>query len=163
MSAQAHLSGVYPPTGFQVWDKDNEVAENWQPIPVHTIPQAEDYVLKTDIKCPPYDNLIAEVWESAPAIQKIQKDNQEMLDYLAKNAGLPVPGNLKQITEDMCDAVNVEVLKNLTLPKFLNEEALQKLKDWDDIWIIAELATDEMVKWAGGALVNSIQETFTKT
>ena len=33
MSAQADLSGLYPPSGAQVWDQDIE----WQPIPVHTV------------------------------------------------------------------------------------------------------------------------------
>lgn len=40
MSAAVDLSGFFPPQGHQVWDKDIP----WQPIPVHTMPVAEDFV-----------------------------------------------------------------------------------------------------------------------
>uniref|UniRef100_G3PM22 Lysosomal acid phosphatase n=1 Tax=Gasterosteus aculeatus aculeatus TaxID=481459 RepID=G3PM22_GASAC len=38
MSAEANLAGLYPPTGDQVF----RVGLKWQPIPVHTVPQAEE-------------------------------------------------------------------------------------------------------------------------
>ena len=41
MSAEADLSGLYPPTGNQIWEKGIE----WMPIPVHTVPLDQDYVI----------------------------------------------------------------------------------------------------------------------
>lgn len=40
MSAQANLAGLYPPNGSQVF----RPGLDWQPIPVHTVPQAEERV-----------------------------------------------------------------------------------------------------------------------
>jgi hypothetical protein len=40
MSALSNLAGFYPPKGQQIWEKEI----NWQPIPVHTIPEKADAV-----------------------------------------------------------------------------------------------------------------------
>ncbi|CDQ97085.1 unnamed protein product [Oncorhynchus mykiss] len=40
MSAEANLAGLYPPNGSQVFNPTLE----WQPIPVHTVPQFEERV-----------------------------------------------------------------------------------------------------------------------
>lgn len=37
MSAASNLAGLFPPKGDQRWDQSLE----WQPIPIHTVPQAE--------------------------------------------------------------------------------------------------------------------------
>lgn len=40
MSAEANLAGLFPPTGVQRFNPNI----SWQPIPVHTVPIAEDRV-----------------------------------------------------------------------------------------------------------------------
>lgn len=46
-SAQLLVGAAYPPTGRWIWaDKREGDMENWQPIPVHTMPMPEDKVLK---------------------------------------------------------------------------------------------------------------------
>ncbi|XP_021462620.2 lysosomal acid phosphatase isoform X2 [Oncorhynchus mykiss] len=46
MSAEANLAGLYPPNGSQVFNPTLE----WQPIPVHTVPQFEERDLITMIQ-----------------------------------------------------------------------------------------------------------------
>ena len=48
MSALSNLAGLFPPQGSQVWDEKLP----WQPIPVHTVPQDEDYLLSSHAHCP---------------------------------------------------------------------------------------------------------------
>lgn len=40
MSAEANLAGLYPPNGSQVFEPNVQ----WQPIPVHTVPQSQERV-----------------------------------------------------------------------------------------------------------------------
>lgn len=40
MSAEANLAGLFPPSGMQRFNPNI----SWQPIPVHTVPVAEDRV-----------------------------------------------------------------------------------------------------------------------
>ena len=46
MSAESNLAGLYPPV--KRWNADI----NWQPIPVHTVPQSEDALLSSHAECP---------------------------------------------------------------------------------------------------------------
>jgi len=41
MSAECNLAGMFPPIGRQKW---NGTETFWQPVPIHTIPVAEDTV-----------------------------------------------------------------------------------------------------------------------
>ena len=43
MSAQSVLAGLYPPVSTDKWDD----SINWQPIPVHTVPEDQDDVRLT--------------------------------------------------------------------------------------------------------------------
>lgn len=40
MSALSNLAGLFPPTGKQIWNQNI----NWQPIPIHTVPEKMDSV-----------------------------------------------------------------------------------------------------------------------
>lgn len=84
MSAEANLAGLYPPRGNQVWDK-----LNWMPIPVHTVPEVEDWVLASRKYCPKYVKELQNV-QNSDEMKKIYEDNKELYQYLAKETGMRV-------------------------------------------------------------------------
>ncbi|XP_032495779.1 lysosomal acid phosphatase isoform X9 [Phocoena sinus] len=54
MSAEANLAGLFPPDGMQRFNPNI----SWQPIPVHTVPIAEDRLLKFPLgPCPRFEQL----------------------------------------------------------------------------------------------------------
>lgn len=50
------LTGLFPPSGDQIWNEDLA----WQPIPVHAIPEAEDYFLVATKQCDRFDYFLTD-------------------------------------------------------------------------------------------------------
>lgn len=84
MSAEANLAGLYPPTKDQIWDRIK-----WMPIPVHTIPEDQDYVLSGKKYCARYKYELEKILRS-PERQRINKANAKLYSYLSKNTGLKI-------------------------------------------------------------------------
>ena len=82
MSAQANLAGLFPPTGDQVWDTNIP----WQPIPVHTVPQSQDYLLSSHAKCPRFDKLQDDILQGE-WMRSIYNENIDLFRYVSDNAG----------------------------------------------------------------------------
>jgi lysosomal acid phosphatase len=119
MSALADLAGLYPPTEDQVWDEDLD----WQPIPVHTVPEEEDLLMETGSDCPRYILQHAETLASAPVLEFMLQNEvliQQMVNYLG-GSGLTL-----DTVWDMFDAINIERMKNMTLPDWVDT-------DWDQL------------------------------
>jgi hypothetical protein len=51
---------MYPPVGKAVWDDQL----NWQPIPVHTVPESRDEVLAMLRKCTAYEKALEDYKQS---------------------------------------------------------------------------------------------------
>jgi hypothetical protein len=47
MSAASNLAGLYPPEGDQKWNENLD----WQPIPIHTVPEIMDEVIMYSLYC----------------------------------------------------------------------------------------------------------------
>lgn len=91
MSAEANLAGLYPPANKQIWDP----AIKWMPIPVHTVPMTQDYVLIGKKYCPRYDYEMNKVLQS-PEMKRIDEENAQLYDYLSKKSGHKIE-NLQNI------------------------------------------------------------------
>lgn len=82
-SALCNLAGLFPPTDDQIWDK----SIHWQPIPVHNVPAADDWILGASLPpCPVYDQALAKVVAS-PDVQKIINEYHSQIQYVLQNAG----------------------------------------------------------------------------
>ncbi|KAL0275197.1 UNVERIFIED_CONTAM: hypothetical protein PYX00_003131 [Menopon gallinae] len=82
MSAAALLSGLYEPTGTDVWNPDIK----WQPIPVHATPLSEEHTLMTVEDCPKLTDLVTDLMNSDYVRGKFDKYSPTTSE-ISKNAG----------------------------------------------------------------------------
>ncbi|KAG7209702.1 hypothetical protein KM043_011341 [Ampulex compressa] len=120
MSAEAHLAGLYPPKGGQIWD-----SLKWMPIPVHTIPEDKDNVLAAKKYCPRYNYELEKVLTSEE-MKRFNKQNEKLYTYLTDKTGNKV-SSLKT-AEYIYDTLFIENLYNKTLPEWSNAVFPDKLK-----------------------------------
>lgn len=85
MSAAAILSGLFPPTGGQVWNENLL----WQPIPVHTVPKSLDYVLNAEANCPRFNEALKRFEESSE-FQAVFSQHKDLFEYLEVKTGMPI-------------------------------------------------------------------------
>lgn len=83
VSAQSNLAGLYPPNGDDVWN-DNI---HWQPIPVHTVPDDDDFLLADDVPaCSAFEKALDKVVDSKD-VQTVFTKYKSQINYLLENAG----------------------------------------------------------------------------
>ncbi|XP_033124635.1 prostatic acid phosphatase-like [Anneissia japonica] len=151
MSAACNLAGLYPPAGHQIWNSTIP----WQPIPVHDVPVAEDYLLRTDgVKCPLYDKLYAEVLNS-PEVKKENEDNKEFLEYVSEMAGYNTTLKISDLWH-LHDPVFVEKSNNLSLPDWITDEVFKNLTLLSDIGMVNLFKGKKISKLKGGNLVQQM-------
>ncbi|KAM8938675.1 lysosomal acid phosphatase [Pelodytes ibericus] len=153
MSAECNLAGLYPPEGSQVFNP--EVI--WQPIPVHTLPEAQDRLLKYPLlPCPKYQKLQEETRYSEEYVKKI-KDNLEFLQMVANATGLS-DCSLDSVWT-VSDILFCEKVHNLSLPAWATPDVLARLTDLKDFSFRFLFGIHERIQKArlqGGILVNQI-------
>uniref|UniRef100_A0A8C5PFL1 Lysosomal acid phosphatase n=1 Tax=Leptobrachium leishanense TaxID=445787 RepID=A0A8C5PFL1_9ANUR len=158
MSAEANLAGLYPPAGSQVFNPNI----TWQPIPVHTLPETEDRLLKFPVlPCPKYLKLQEETRLSAEYIKKTQ-DNLEFLQMVANQTGV-TDCSLESIWT-VSDVLFCEKSHNLSLPDWATPDVLARLSDLKDFSFVFLFGLHERVQKArlqGGLLVTRILKNIT--
>ncbi|XP_012275172.1 prostatic acid phosphatase-like [Orussus abietinus] len=120
MSAEANLAGLYPPKGDQVWDN-----MSWMPIPVHTIPEKQDFLLAGKKYCSRYNYELAKVLASEE-MKKINEENRKLYAYLTEKSGKSV-ASLEEV-EYIYNILYIESLYNKTLPEWTKSVFPDKLK-----------------------------------
>ena len=106
MSAGANLAGLFPPTGYMKWNPDL----SWQPVPVHTLPLQEDFLLSsTHSACPRLVRLREEV-EASDWLREVYRENRDLLHYLSRHTGEEIDTVLK--LDWLYDTLLVEQLYN---------------------------------------------------
>lgn len=154
MSAYCNLAGLYPPEGSQVWNPQLL----WQPIPVHTRPEAEDNTLALGAACPRYDELYAQELNS-PEVKEEEKINAAFYELMEQETGVKKE-NISAIWR-VVDTLICEKAHNLTLPDWVNlpwngrtvYAKLMELKDWGFALLYKGM---ELSRLMGGPLLKEI-------
>lgn len=81
MSAECAMAALFPPSGRQIW----KYTIPWQPVPIHTIPLKDDYLLYQATNCSRADKLVEE-YLSSYDIQYLLKAHSGLLQYLERNS-----------------------------------------------------------------------------
>ncbi|XP_072045186.1 lysosomal acid phosphatase-like [Amphiura filiformis] len=151
MSAQANLAGLYPP----VVSPFNPPLM-WQPIPVHTVPIPDDYVLRMmGPPCPKYDRLHKNTLEHDPEYLALNKKYAPFLGNVSKLAGFT--NNLTLINAwQLHDPLFIEQLNNYTLPDWADKETMDTLKYLSDVGFYFLYNTKEKAKLKAGNLVGTM-------
>lgn len=105
MSAEANLARLFRPFGNQIWDKHLD----WQPVPVHTVPLSQDYLLASDKRCDHFDYVMLRYYLNTTAYTGLFTKYAPVIKYAEKHSGLKL-STLTDIT-DLYDTFFVERLK----------------------------------------------------
>ncbi|KAF5285088.1 hypothetical protein FQA39_LY16777 [Lamprigera yunnana] len=153
MSAESNLAGLYPPVNNQVWNPEL----NWQPIPIHTVPEKMDYLLAMKKPCDKYKALTIELLNSDEFV-KINNQNSDLYSYLSENTGRLVndPFSLQNIY----NILFIEESNNLTLPNWTKSVYPSKLKPLSDFSFSISTYTPELIHLKTGPLINEIANHF---
>ncbi|XP_012560453.2 prostatic acid phosphatase isoform X1 [Hydra vulgaris] len=149
-SAETELAGLFPPIGYQVWNKDI----NWQPIPIHSVPFDSDPVLRPDeTNCPRLKEILHQLTLKSEYIKK-EHDNQNFLKVLSDYTGMKVDFTNIWIVDDV---FKCEAAQGFSPPKWYKdiEMQLQDICSWVFLYQYKN-ADDELGRLLGGALLDSI-------
>ncbi|XP_063219004.1 lysosomal acid phosphatase-like [Bacillus rossius redtenbacheri] len=155
MSAECNLAGLYLPVPQQRFNPEIR----WQPIPVHTVPELEDYILAAKKPCPRYSEEYERV-ENSPEMQIINKKNAPLYSYLTENAGMVI----QTVTdvEYFYNTLFIEELYNFTLPNWTKSVYPEKLKPLADFSFLLPTKTKILKKLKTGPLLGEITSNMMK-
>lgn len=107
MSALCTAAGLFPPTDDEVWNEELD----WQPIPIHSVPDQEDYLLNSFVQCPRFDYLFQKRLNSF-SLKFLMFRHFLLVKYIEKKSGRPI----KRVTDvwQLYSDLMIESRKNLT-------------------------------------------------
>lgn len=153
MSAEADMAGLYPPRGPQIWDK----SINWQPIPVHTVPESEDCVLAAKKYCPKYEKLTKDLFRS-PFFRNISHQLHDLYFYLSRYTGEKI-SSLESL-EFIYNTLFIETLYNYTLPNWAQKVFPQKMEPWAFLSFTTQTYTPQLARLKVGPFFDYIINYF---
>uniref|UniRef100_A0A670Z2H6 Lysosomal acid phosphatase n=2 Tax=Pseudonaja textilis TaxID=8673 RepID=A0A670Z2H6_PSETE len=158
MSAEANLAGLYPPEGKQVFNPNI----TWQPIPVHTVPDYMEKLLRFPLpSCPRYEQLLNETRQS-PEYVNMTIQNMEFLKMVANITGIQ-DVSIESVWS-VYDALFCETMHKMNLPAWVTPVVMAKLKELKDFSFNVLFGIHRQVEKArlqGGVLLSQIRKNLT--
>uniref|UniRef100_A0A1B6KL21 acid phosphatase n=1 Tax=Graphocephala atropunctata TaxID=36148 RepID=A0A1B6KL21_9HEMI len=149
MSAASNLAAIYPPKGSQKWNPNLD----WQPIPIHTMPEHLDSVLAGKKPCPAYDREMAKVLKS-PEVQELNKKFADVYKVLNEHTGRKAT-ILKDI-EYIYNTLYIESLNNFTLPVWTKSIYPEPMLEASKIQFAMSTWTPKLARLKTGLLVKEM-------
>uniref|UniRef100_A0A8D0BFG0 Lysosomal acid phosphatase n=1 Tax=Salvator merianae TaxID=96440 RepID=A0A8D0BFG0_SALMN len=157
MSAEANLAGLYPPEGHQVFNPNI----SWQPIPVHTVPNSVEQLLKFPLTpCPRYEQLQNETRQTAEYVNKTIQ-NMQFLEMVANMTGMPEV-SLESVWS-IYDTLFCEKTHKMQLPDWVTPQVmalLKQLKDFSFEFLFGIHKQVQKARLQGGVLLSQIRKTL---
>ncbi|CAL8098913.1 unnamed protein product [Orchesella dallaii] len=151
MSAEANLAGLYE---LGPVPRSRDIFKEWQPVPIHTIPEEDDNLINTGFNCPRYKTLINQYMNS-DELKKLNEDNKEFLDFIQKKSGMETVATLED-TFQVQDALRCQRFHNLTLPDWVNNTVYDQLQYFKSLSFTWKVATEEMKRLKVGPLLERL-------
>ncbi|NXE45201.1 PPAL phosphatase, partial [Casuarius casuarius] len=159
MSAEANLAGLYPPDRQEMFNPN----VSWQPIPVHTVPESGERLLKFPLApCPRYEQLQNETRHSAEYTNKT-KENLQFLQMVANETGIR-DVSLESVWS-VYDTLFCEQAHKMKLPLWVTPDVmtrLKQLKDFSFEFLFGIHHRIEKARLQGGVLLDHIRKNLTK-
>ncbi|XP_041918462.1 lysosomal acid phosphatase [Alosa sapidissima] len=153
MSAESNLAGLYPPNGSQIF----EPTVQWQPIPVHTVPQSQEKLLSFPIDdCPRYKVLMNET-EHSDFFRNMTETYKDFLAMVRNETGLNTA--TVESVWSVHDTLYCESKHNMTIPPWVTPEVmetLRRLKNFGFQMMFGVYKQKEKCRLQGGLLLNQI-------
>lgn len=150
MSALSDLSGFYPPQGLDVW---NEEIPNWQPIPVHTVPEKLDNLLAGKKPCPVYDLEFKKLMKT-PEFKAWHKKLKPLYTYLSNHTGKSVDS--LQSVQNIYSCLHIEQIYNFTLPEWTKKVYPGKMFEVSGLSFAVKTYTKLLARLKIGPLLKEI-------
>lgn len=153
MSAQSNLAGFYPPKANDVWNTNLD----WQPIPIHTIPEDMDELLAAKKPCQVYDVELNKLNKS-PEFREYQRKYKPLFDYLTKNTGRTVDSI--QSVQYIYSCLHIEDIYNFTLPEWTKSVYPDQLSEVSGLSFAYKTYTPLLARLKSGPLLKEILMNF---
>lgn len=149
MSATAALASLFFPPEKDIFQK----GLNWQPIPVHTVPEYLDEVLSSKKPCPKY-NITLEAVLNSPEMNAFNKKNEEFYLFLTNKTGMGIK-DIRDVA-NLYDVLYIENLRNLSLPDWTNDIFPDKLVQFSAYSFHLSTIVHELKLLKSGPLIKEI-------
>lgn len=137
MSAQSVLMGLYPlGTGPVLSDASPALPSNFQPIPVHTIPAAQDSAFLIDISSPEISRLLEQYVYSSDEWNAKSAELEPHYKRWSQLTGMSIQSMFD--VWDLSDILHTYAVHDVANPPGLTKEDAQYIMDSGD-WIYARL------------------------